>query len=324
MSASVYPCLLNLNNNVIVPITKSKFSVGRSLKSDYVLHGSSISRIHFYIEKMEDIWILRDNSTNGTLVNKDLVVSEIKILENGDLIEFIGGTFCLKYKDSNLLSELMTSQRRNSLPSVTNDHNDHSYERREAAVEQTSSVSHVAIDLTSQSRGQKRNYSEADEEPPVKKSKYMEETSDEPKLECTLEASELECSICQELYIEATTLNCAHSFCSSCIGRWRWQRDDCPMCRRPIESANPSMVLDNLVKKVLETKDEKVRKEWNEVRQDRIKGKETEWLYRLNRMAPRRRSRTPDFLTDGTFLYPTAEVIRLAVAGFVIHGVQFY
>ncbi|XP_045466430.1 E3 ubiquitin-protein ligase CHFR-like [Harmonia axyridis] len=286
MSTSHYPCLLNLTNNEIIRISKKKFSVGRSLKSDYVLNGSSISRIHFHIEKREETWILQDISTNGTLVNKILLKSEIKNLRNGDLIEFVGGTLRLKYKDSEEamidndsiaiidLDQVITSPTGNSLPSVSNDH---SYERREADREQTSSVGDV-IDLTSfpdspsstgQNRGQKRNSVEVPKETPLKKNKHMEDSSEEPKLECKLEASELECSICQELYINATTLNCAHSFCSSCIMRWRSQRNHCPICRRPIEFANPSMVLDNLVKKLVSAMDQNNREQRNKMVADR-------------------------------------------------------
>ena len=51
---------------------------------------------------------------------------------------------------------------------------------------------------------------------------YQEDTETESKrkilssLEETME-EELKCSICSELLIEATSLNCSHSFCAYCI-----------------------------------------------------------------------------------------------------------
>ncbi|XP_045467252.1 E3 ubiquitin-protein ligase CHFR-like isoform X2 [Harmonia axyridis] len=267
MSMSHYNYLLNLSNNDIVRISKRKFSVGRSLESDYVLNCTSISRIHFYIEQSGRRWFLHDNSTNGTLVNKILVKSEYAILHDGDLIEFVGGTICFKYSeeqmiDNNSISEQMTSTTRNTLPSVSNDQ---SYERGEADSQQTSSDS----SFSTIESVQKKNDVELDEETPVEKSKHIEETSEEPKLECELEASELECSICQELYIKATTLNCAHTFCSSCIMRWRSQKSHCPICKKRIENASPTIILDNLVKKLVSVMDQNNREHRNKIVEER-------------------------------------------------------
>lgn len=43
--------------------------------------------------------------------------------------------------------------------------------------------------------------------------------------------SELQCSICAELFVEATTLNCSHTFCKYCICTWKKKKKDCPICR---------------------------------------------------------------------------------------------
>lgn len=43
--------------------------------------------------------------------------------------------------------------------------------------------------------------------------------------------SELQCSICAELFVEATTLNCSHTFCKYCIAMWKKKKKDCPICR---------------------------------------------------------------------------------------------
>ncbi|XP_068609965.1 E3 ubiquitin-protein ligase rnf8 [Brachionichthys hirsutus] len=59
--------------------------------------------------------------------------------------------------------------------------------------------------------------------------------------------NELQCIICSELFIEAVILNCAHSFCRHCIQLWCKKKDECPMCRRPIESQTRCLALDNCI-----------------------------------------------------------------------------
>ncbi|XP_036438100.1 E3 ubiquitin-protein ligase rnf8 isoform X1 [Colossoma macropomum] len=64
--------------------------------------------------------------------------------------------------------------------------------------------------------------------------------------------NELQCIICSELFIEAVTLNCAHSFCQHCIGDWRRRKDECPICRQAILSQTRSLVLDNCIDRMVE------------------------------------------------------------------------
>ncbi|XP_028858781.1 E3 ubiquitin-protein ligase rnf8 isoform X2 [Denticeps clupeoides] len=64
--------------------------------------------------------------------------------------------------------------------------------------------------------------------------------------------NELQCIICSELFIEAVTLNCAHSFCQYCIRQWRRRKDECPTCRRSIQFETRSLVLDNCIDRMVE------------------------------------------------------------------------
>ncbi|XP_020855088.1 E3 ubiquitin-protein ligase RNF8 isoform X2 [Phascolarctos cinereus] len=64
--------------------------------------------------------------------------------------------------------------------------------------------------------------------------------------------NELQCIICSEHFIEAVTLNCAHSFCSYCINEWMKRKVECPICRQDIESKTRSLVLDNCISKMVE------------------------------------------------------------------------
>ncbi|XP_070843299.1 E3 ubiquitin-protein ligase rnf8 isoform X2 [Chaetodon trifascialis] len=75
--------------------------------------------------------------------------------------------------------------------------------------------------------------------------------------------NELQCIICSELFIEAVILNCAHSFCSHCIKQWRKKKDECPICRQPIQSQTRCLALDNCINSMVEnlSLDMKARRE---------------------------------------------------------------
>ncbi|XP_029448752.1 E3 ubiquitin-protein ligase RNF8 isoform X3 [Rhinatrema bivittatum] len=64
--------------------------------------------------------------------------------------------------------------------------------------------------------------------------------------------NELQCIICSEHFIEAVTLNCAHSFCSYCIKEWIKRKAECPICRQDIVSQTRSLVLDNCIDRMVE------------------------------------------------------------------------
>ncbi|KAM4771544.1 E3 ubiquitin-protein ligase RNF8 [Rhinophrynus dorsalis] len=64
--------------------------------------------------------------------------------------------------------------------------------------------------------------------------------------------NELQCIICSEHFIEAVTLNCAHSFCSFCIKSWRKRKEECPICRQAISSQTRSLVLDNCINSMVD------------------------------------------------------------------------
>ncbi|OCT79572.1 hypothetical protein XELAEV_18026380mg [Xenopus laevis] len=90
------------------------------------------------------------------------------------------------------------------------------------------------------------------------KNKELQETKEEKEKVCAQKEevlnhmndvldNELQCIICSEHFIEAVTLNCAHSFCSYCIKSWRKRKEECPICRQEILSETRSLVLDNCI-----------------------------------------------------------------------------
>ncbi|XP_006860640.1 PREDICTED: E3 ubiquitin-protein ligase RNF8 [Chrysochloris asiatica] len=86
--------------------------------------------------------------------------------------------------------------------------------------------------------------------------------------------NELQCIICSEYFIEALTLNCAHSFCSYCINEWMKRKRECPICRKDIISKTHSLVLDNCISKMVDSLSSEVR----DRRANLIKERRGEWL----------------------------------------------
>nr|XP_012602353.1 E3 ubiquitin-protein ligase RNF8 isoform X2 [Microcebus murinus]XP_012602354.1 E3 ubiquitin-protein ligase RNF8 isoform X2 [Microcebus murinus] len=71
--------------------------------------------------------------------------------------------------------------------------------------------------------------------------------------------NELQCIICSEYFIEAVTLNCAHSFCSYCINEWMKRKIECPICRKDVKSKTRSLVLDNCINKMVDNLSSEVK-----------------------------------------------------------------
>ncbi|CAH2108269.1 unnamed protein product [Euphydryas editha] len=71
--------------------------------------------------------------------------------------------------------------------------------------------------------------------------------------------SELQCSICSELFVSAITLNCSHTFCKYCISMWKKKKKDCPICRTAISSECKSLVLDSFIDKMVQNLSEEMK-----------------------------------------------------------------
>ncbi|CAC5378866.1 RNF8 [Mytilus coruscus] len=59
--------------------------------------------------------------------------------------------------------------------------------------------------------------------------------------------TELQCSICNELFVQATSLNCSHSFCALCIQQWMKIKKECAVCRAPVTTTMRAISLDNYI-----------------------------------------------------------------------------
>lgn len=81
--------------------------------------------------------------------------------------------------------------------------------------------------------------------------------------------SELQCSICNELFVMATTLNCNHTFCQLCISNWLEKKKDCPICRAPSVTNSRSIVLDSFIDRMVENLSDDLKKRRKEIVEER-------------------------------------------------------
>jgi len=63
----------------------------------------------------------------------------------------------------------------------------------------------------------------------------------------SLSSRYLKCPICFELMRGAAQTSCGHSFCSPCLTSHLKRKDECPSCRKRVVSAQPSLLLRQLV-----------------------------------------------------------------------------
>ncbi|XP_022181826.1 uncharacterized RING finger protein C2A9.04c-like [Myzus persicae] len=59
--------------------------------------------------------------------------------------------------------------------------------------------------------------------------------------------SDLQCPICNEWLFKATSANCNHTFCETCIKKWLKINKTCPVCRTPIQHTTTSIAVDNFI-----------------------------------------------------------------------------
>lgn len=71
-----------------VPLTSNRLTLGRTNLADVVINDNGLSRIHASINRDGDrIWVIDEGSTNGTLVNGQLVPATGCVLKDGDEID---------------------------------------------------------------------------------------------------------------------------------------------------------------------------------------------------------------------------------------------
>ncbi len=51
------------------------------------------------------------------------------------------------------------------------------------------------------------------------------------------------CNICQEILLDGVETSCKHCYCGGCLKRWRWEMNNCPLCRIEfVEEEEPTLL----------------------------------------------------------------------------------
>lgn len=79
--------LLN-NKNSKITILKVNHSVGRSIHNNLIIPEPDISKSHSSIYWFKNQWYVKDNSSNGTLLNGELLIHESRKIKKGDVLQF--------------------------------------------------------------------------------------------------------------------------------------------------------------------------------------------------------------------------------------------
>ena len=87
-----------------------------------------------------------------------------------------------------------------------------------------------------------------------------------------LAETELQCSVCSEVFTEATTLSCGHTFCKHCIHEWQKQKSNCPVCRSDIKNMVAVKTLDQFVDKMYLQLDSKIRRRQEQFGNNMVRG----------------------------------------------------
>lgn len=264
--------------------TDKNFLFGRFLKSSIVIEELYISRSHSTIRYENDQFLLEDNnSCTGTYLNYKKISNEV-VLQNGDLIAFTDKNkiwdfvykFCLV---SNPKKKLKLGE---NVATENNDKFKVSIEHLQNKVKELKdNRTNILNDVKSQIDGLKKLIDNATEFN-IKINKEMSKHQDINKelnkeltiykRKCVLQKelldtktakeesvetfkaqiiklleSDFQCAICNEVMFRASTTNCNHTFCESCLKKWLTRSNCCPTCRGAVHSITNCLTLDNYI-----------------------------------------------------------------------------
>ena len=89
---------------------------------------------------------------------------------------------------------------------------------------------------------------------------------------------EVKCTICTEVFMEPTSLNCGHIYCKFCLSAWRKQCDNdesmelnCPTCREKIQTEDHNLPMDNLIDAMIREATKRMKEDRSELIKQRKK-----------------------------------------------------
>ena len=128
--------------------------------------------------------------------------------------------------------------------------------------------------------------------------------------------TQLQCSICSEIYAFSTTVSCGHTFCLECIEEWKLKKRNCPICRSLITNQVHTKVLDDFIEKFVDgfvpEAFKNTRKELLEDRKRKKESREKLETEDQNRrlIHANRVDRSLEEIPDGSFGNPRSPVVE--------------
>ncbi|XP_050059135.1 E3 ubiquitin-protein ligase RNF8-like isoform X1 [Aphis gossypii] len=264
----------------------SNFLFGRAKQSSIVIEELYISRSHSTISYANGQFFLEDNNSfTGTYLNYKKI-SNVKVqLQNGDLIAYTDRSntweylykFCLSnskkkprldeenaaLKDNKLLKlkinklqALINELKQENKESIHNARFAMSNVKKliNKSTELNKNLKDKTIELQIQNREliKKLNISSEQCEK-LKESLDTKTAQDEEPIEIfktqinRLLENDFQCSICNEVMLRASTANCNHTFCESCLNKWLSKSKLCPVCRSIVHNTTYCLALDNYI-----------------------------------------------------------------------------
>ncbi|CAG0891828.1 unnamed protein product [Darwinula stevensoni] len=97
------------------------------------------------------------------------------------------------------------------------------------------------------------------------------------QLEVTME-TELQCPICNELYVQAVVVDCGHTFCSMCIEIWCKMQQTCPSCRCEVKTYRRLLMLDNYINRLVTNLPDDIQQQRKGLLQEREVSRESQQI----------------------------------------------
>lgn len=235
-------CSPTMSVERLIYLDKDEVTFGR-MPSNTVLLDSArvpqmVSRVHGRLMRLREDgkpvkweWVLHDNkSLNGILVNGQPIDQDGRRLQQGDLITFGRKMVPPEFE---FVFELPASAGPATVepdPAVEEAFAEHA--RRIAELQQELEAERERKIMESQQRAATRSSA----------------------LDFEDIQSELLCSICQDWVVHASTIECSHTFCWSCVDTWLLQKKfECPVCRQAV-TQEPVRVraIETIVQKTVE------------------------------------------------------------------------
>merc|ERR1719510_2923008 len=64
---------------------------------------------------------------------------------------------------------------------------------------------------------------------------------------------QLQCAICNEVYVNTVAVKCGYMFCEGCMSTWMETKRSCPLCRTRVTETFLCKAIDSYVSKFVET-----------------------------------------------------------------------